>query len=119
LILAIILLLYVVATQVVTAQPLLVFITTDGNVEGTSAIQRNGNAYTFTSNLEASIVIDASNIVLDGAGFTLQGEIYEINGDNVEIKNLKINAPANAIEVYGSERARYFLYRGGISFCER
>jgi parallel beta-helix repeat protein len=86
-----------------TAQPLFVSITAEGTVEGTSAIQRAGNKYTFTSNLEqASIVIEASNIVLDGAGFTLQGEIYKINGNNVEIKNLKINSPATAIEIYGS-----------------
>ncbi len=98
-----VILLQIVAFPSVTAQPLFISITTDGNVEGTSAIQRNGNIYTFTSNLEeASIVIEASNIVLDGAGFTLQGEIYKINGDNVEIKNLKINSPATAIEIYGS-----------------
>jgi hypothetical protein len=61
-----------------------------------------GNIYTFTSNLEeASIVIEASNIVLDGADFAI-GEIYKINGDNVEIKNLKIDSPATAIEIYGS-----------------
>ncbi len=101
-ILSVILLQIVVITNV-TAQPLLISITADGNVEGTSAIQRNGNVYTFTSNLEeASIVIEASNIVLDGAGFTLQGEIYRINGDNVEIKNLKIDSPETAIEIYGS-----------------
>jgi parallel beta-helix repeat protein len=102
LILAVILLLQVSATQQVAAQPLLISITTEGNVEGTSTIQRNGNIYTFTSNLEeGSIVIEASNIVLDGAGFTL-GEIYRIDGDNVEIKNLKMNAEVNAIEIYGS-----------------
>jgi parallel beta-helix repeat protein len=91
-----------VAIPHVTAQPIFVSITTDGNVEGTSAIQRNGYVYTFTSNLvEASIVIEASNIVLDGAGFTI-GEIYKINGDNVEIKNLKMDAEVNAIEIHGS-----------------
>jgi parallel beta-helix repeat protein len=102
LILTVIVLLQVANIQQVTAQPLLISITADGNVEGTSAIQRNGNIYTFTSNLEeGSIVIEASNIVLDGAGFTL-GEIYRIDGDNVEIKNLKMNAEVNAIEIYGS-----------------
>ena len=101
-ILAAILLLYVTATQQVAAQPILISITAEGKVEGTSVIQRNGNIYTLTSNLEeGSIVIEASNIVLDGAGFTL-GEIYKINGINVEIKNLKINAEVNAIEIYGS-----------------
>ncbi len=96
-------LLQVVAIPRATAQPFSISITADGTVEGTSAIQRNGNVYTFTSNLEeASIVIDASNIVLDGAGFTLQGEIYTVTGDNVEIKNLKITSSATAIEIYGS-----------------
>jgi parallel beta-helix repeat protein len=85
-----------------TAQPLSIQIKADGIVEGTNAIQRKGNVYTFTSNLEeASIVIEASNIVLDGAEFTIE-EIYQLNGDNVEIKNFKINAESNAINIAGS-----------------
>jgi len=83
------------------AQPLFVSITAEGNVEGTTTIQRDGNIYTFTSNIEAIIVIEASNVVLDGAGFILQGEIT-VNENNVEIKNLKMNAEGNAIEIYGS-----------------
>lgn len=100
-ILAVIVLLQVVTTQEVTAQPLNIYITADGNVEGTTTIQRNGNIYTFTSNIEGSIVIEGSNVVLDGAGFTLQG-VITINGNNVEIKNLKIIAFDIAIEIYGS-----------------
>jgi parallel beta-helix repeat protein len=96
-----VILLQVAATQQVTAQPLFVSITAEGNVEGTTTIQRYGNIYTFTSNIEATIVIEASNIVLDGSGFILQGEIT-LNENNVEIKNLKINAEGNAIEIYGS-----------------
>ena len=100
---AVILLLQGVAIQQTSAQPLFITITADGTVEGTTAIQRNNNIYTFTSNLEqASIVIEASNIVLDGAGFTLQGELYKVNGDNVEIKNLKIISSGVAIEIIGS-----------------
>ena len=102
-ILAIILVFSVVAIQNVTAQPLLISITPDGQVEGTSAIQRNGNVYTLTSNLEeGSIVIEASNIVLDGAGFNI-GEIYRVEGNKVEIKNLKIKAQDIAIQIFGSE----------------
>jgi len=88
LILAVIVLLQVATIQQVTAQPLLIFITADGNVEGTSAIQRNGNVYTFTSNLEeASIVIEADNIVLDGAGFAVKG-----GGDSIGIVAYDKNA---------------------------
>ena len=96
-----VILLQVAATQQVTAQPLFVSITAEGNVEGTTTIQRDGNIYTFTSNIEAAIVIEASNIVLDGSGFILQGGIT-LNENNVEIKNLEINAEGNAIEIYGS-----------------
>ena len=78
-----------------------IFIKADGSGEGTNKIQRAGNIYMFTSNIEGSIVIEGINVVLDGAGFTLQGEIT-INGNNVEIKNLKIIAPDIAIEIYGS-----------------
>jgi parallel beta-helix repeat protein len=87
LILAVILLLQVTTIQQVTAQPLSISITADGNVEGTSTIQRNGNVYTFTSNLEASITIEANNTVLDGAGFTLKGM-----GDSVGIVAYDKNA---------------------------
>jgi parallel beta-helix repeat protein len=78
-----------------------IYIRADGSVEGTDKIQREGNIYTFTSNIEGSIVIEGSNVVLDGARFTIQGEIT-INGNNAEIKNLKINASGNAIEIFGS-----------------
>jgi parallel beta-helix repeat protein len=79
-----------------------ILIKADGSIEGTDKIQRDGNIYTFTSDIEGSIVIERSNLVLSGAGFTLQGEIT-INENNVEIKNLKINTEGNAIEIYGSE----------------
>jgi len=78
-----------------------IVIRADGSVEGTDKIQRDGNIYTFTSNIEGLIVIEGNNVVLDGASFTLQGEIT-INGNNAETKNLKINASGNAIEIYGS-----------------
>ena len=39
----------------------------------TPAISRNGDVYTFTDNLYATIKIQKSNIVLDGAGYTLSG----------------------------------------------
>jgi len=78
-----------------------ILIKADGSIEGTDKIQRDGNIYTFISNIEGSIVIEGSNLVLNGASLTLQGEIT-INENNVEIKNLKMNAEGNAIEIYGS-----------------
>ncbi len=69
----------------------------DGQVEGTSNIQRNGNVYTFTGNVTGNLGIQRDNIIVDGQGYTLkeQGEAYEINivlanRSNVVIKNIRI-----------------------------
>ena len=51
-----------------------IFINADGSVSGTSTIQRNGNLYRLTGNLnDYPIVVLCNNIVLDGEGFVLQG----------------------------------------------
>jgi len=51
-----------------------IIIRPDGTVSPvTSSIQQNGNTYTFTDNIYATIKIQKSNIVLDGAGYTLSG----------------------------------------------
>ena len=50
-----------------------IYIRADGTVEGTDKIQRDGNIYTFTGNINESIVVERDNIVVDGAGYTLQG----------------------------------------------
>ncbi len=49
-------------------------INSDGSLEPADApIQRNGDVYTFTDDVNASIVVDRDNVVIDGAGYTLQG----------------------------------------------
>ena len=50
-----------------------VYIRSDGSVEGTEKIQRDGNVFTFTDNINGSIVVESDNIVIDGTGFILQG----------------------------------------------
>jgi len=53
--------------QTVVIQP-------DGSISPSSVpIQRNGDTYTFTGNVSATMRIHRSNIVLDGAGYTLHG----------------------------------------------
>ncbi len=54
----------------------IIYILSDGSVEGTDKIQRNGEIYVLTGNISAGIQVQKSNIVLDGAGYTIQG-----NGD--------------------------------------
>jgi len=72
-----------------------IYIRADGNVEGTAAIRREGNVYTFTGNIYGSIVVEKDNVMIDGAGHTLQGTgnetgIQITSGENMTIKNLNI-----------------------------
>lgn len=72
----------------------------------TAPIQRNGDAYTFTGNINGYVVVAKGNIVIDGAGYTLQGSgslgsggyyeigpwtgIYLQNAAGITIRNLRI-----------------------------
>jgi parallel beta-helix repeat protein len=80
-----------------------VIIRSDGRVDpGTAPIQRDGNVYAFTGNInidsgDCGIQVDRNNIVIDGAGFTLQGTAayisrgIDLSGrSNVTIKNMEI-----------------------------
>jgi parallel beta-helix repeat protein len=72
-----------------------VYIRPDGSVEGTDKIQREGNVYTFSDNINAEITVEIDDIVIDGANYSLQGNgdgvgIHVPNNGNVEIKNVKI-----------------------------
>ena len=86
--------LWLVDTQPVMSQSSgTIYIRSDGTVEGTDKIQRDGNVYTFTNNIYDSIVVERDNIVVDGAGYTLQGPfrgIYLESRNNVTIKNVEI-----------------------------
>jgi nitrous oxidase accessory protein NosD len=64
---------------------LTIYIRSNGSVEGTDLIQRNGNVYTFTGNIGVfnqtisdnvylgGIDVQRDNIVIDGAGYNLTG----------------------------------------------
>jgi len=81
-----------------------IYIRVDGSVEGTDSILRDGNTYTFTGNIDGSIVVERYNVVVDGAGYTLQGTGAAIEGParnigidlawmrNVTIRNISITA---------------------------
>jgi len=55
-----------------------IYIMSDGSVEGTDKIQRDGNVYTFLGNISIDvsgvdgIIIERDNIVIDGAGYYLE-----------------------------------------------
>ena len=74
-----------------------IYIHSDGNVEGTDKIQRNGDLYTFTSDIYCPIIVEKDFVVVDGAGYTLNGSgSYYREGldlserNNVTIKNMQI-----------------------------
>jgi len=43
-----------------------IYIRADGTVEGTDKIQREGNVYIFTDNINGEIVVEMDGIVVDG-----------------------------------------------------
>ena len=66
----------------------------DGTTD-TPNLRRDGNIYSFTDNIEGTIVIECDGIVLDGAGYTLQGNgdsagVWLQDRSDVTIKNLNI-----------------------------
>ena len=80
-----------------------IYIRSDGSVEGTDKISRDGNVYTLTGDIFGGIQVQKSNIVLDGVGHTLYGDgeihgptdiigmgVEIIGSSNVTVRNLKI-----------------------------
>ncbi|MHA2315747.1 MAG: right-handed parallel beta-helix repeat-containing protein [Candidatus Hermodarchaeia archaeon] len=68
----------------------------DGSIEGTTDIMTVDNVtYTFTGNINDSIVIERDNIVVDGAGYTVQGNGSGTGIDlsyrnNITLKNVEV-----------------------------
>jgi parallel beta-helix repeat protein len=74
-----------------------IYIRADGSIDPpTAPIQREGDSYVFTANINDSVVVKRSNVIVDGAGYTLQGSaqngmgIILLGRVNVTIKNIEI-----------------------------
>ena len=83
-----------------------IYIRSDGSVEGTDKIQRDGNVYTFTADIFDSIVVEKDDVVIDGADFILQGNgsgygIHLIHRSYVTIRNMEIKEFDTGIRLYG------------------
>jgi parallel beta-helix repeat protein len=87
-----------------------IYIGSDGAVEGTDKILRDGNIYTFLENISIdssatyAITVARDNIILDGAGYALQGTgrgtgINVFNCYNVTIKSIKVRNFAYGIHM--------------------
>jgi parallel beta-helix repeat protein len=104
-----------------------IYIRADGSVEGTTFVASDDNfTYTFTDNINGSIIVERDNIVVDGAGYTLQGAGSESgidlsNRSEVTIKNIEIKAFQEGISLYESSNNSIFENKitnneDGISF---
>jgi len=94
-----------------------IYIRADGSIDpSTAPIYTVDNVtYTFTGNINDSIVIERDNIVVDGAGYTVEGTgAYEARGlylsgrSNVTIRNMKIKAFYDGIFLYESSNNNLF-----------
>jgi len=87
-----------------------IYIRADGNIEGTTKISTVNNVtYTFTDNINDSIMVERSHIIIDGAGYTLDGlggwetgVIVECVAYNVTVQNAKITGFGRGISIISS-----------------
>jgi len=85
-----------------------IYIRADGSIEGTTDIWTFDNVtYTFTGNINDSIVVERDNIVLDGAGYTLRGTWSAMGLDlternNITVRKMGIDAFHHGIYLYAS-----------------
>jgi len=103
-----------------------IYIRSDGSVEGTDKIQRDGDVYTFTADIFDSygIVVERDNIVVDGAGYTLQGTgnytgISLVDRSNVTVRNVEIRNFSSGIRIsdtwFGSGGSRNNVTNNNIT----
>jgi parallel beta-helix repeat protein len=89
---------YPLMTTYVPFENQTIYIRADGSIDPLRApIQRSGNFYTFTGNINGSIVVERNNTLIDGNHLTLQGSgsgygIYLFRRENVTVRNAKIKA---------------------------
>ena len=80
-----------------------IYIRADGSVEGTGKIEQTGNFYSFTDNINGSIIVERDNIIIDGAGYTLSGNSgYGVELDyrhNVTVRNLVVKDTNRAFDL--------------------
>lgn len=115
-----------------------IYIKSDGSVDpSTAPIQRDGNVYIFTGDINGStIVVEKNNILVDGAGHILRGPganllwdsvdpgVYLHGRGNVTIKNIEIKAFQFGIWLNVSSNNNILKnnitnnYDRGISFSE-
>ncbi len=85
-----------------------IYIRADGSIDPPTAniTSLDNVTYTFTGNVNDTILVQRDNIVIDGAGYTLQGTgigvgiALTIGRSNVTIKNVKVKGFGLGIKLY-------------------
>jgi len=78
-----------------------IYISEDGNIEGTDKIQREENLYTLTDNIDNNtITVLKDDVVIDGAGHILRGHIALLHRNNVTIKNFAITTSSTSDNIF-------------------
>ena len=69
-----------------------IYIRTDGSVDPpTAPIQRLGDVYALSGNVNGSLVIERSNIVFDGKGFTVDGLGGRVGVNVTDVNNVTVS----------------------------
>ena len=98
----------------------IIYIRADGSIDPQSApIQRSGNLYTLTANVQNCIVIQKDNVIVDGRDFTLQdlgnGTGIDLTGRrNVTISNIEITGCLYGIKLNSS--SNNFIFGNNINY---
>jgi parallel beta-helix repeat protein len=97
-----------------------IFIKPNGSVSPSNApIQRSGQTYILTGNINRPIVVETNNIVVDGSGFTLQGSgggvAVNLTCSNVIVQNMKmVHWAAGVLGVFDNNTVKNCL----VTQCE-
>lgn len=71
-----------------------IYIKQSGDIESTELIERDGDVYRFTGDINVPIIVERNNIVIDGNGYTLDGPragvAINLTTSNVTVKNIQI-----------------------------
>lgn len=79
-----------------------IFIQPNGSVSPQNVpIQRNGDTYTFSGNVNDPILVQRSNITIDGAGYSLTGTLSEEQKNSEPILGLGPNTTFSVLYVIG------------------
>jgi len=96
-----------------------IYIRADGSIDpSTAPIQREGDIYTFTDNIEfLSIIVERNNTIIDGNGYSHRGlppdkGLYLHQISNVTIKNLEIQR--SQFGIFAEDSSNNNIYNNSI-----